>query len=330
MKPEKMVPTISASAPAKIILTGEHFVVLGAPALAMAVDLYSTAYASRNETGKVEVEATVPLKLVDSGKGRGVNSEELLKPLRAAAQAVLNRVHRKTGGVHVEVECDIPIGAGLGSSASTSVAIIAAVAKSQGLPLGKKEIFRLAYKPETLIHSKPSGVDQATTTYGGVIEYKKPGRVESIKLSRRPCILVCDTGLHRSTGRLVGAVVKRSKSQEAFYRDRVKEVAGITISARRALEGGRDEELGELMNRNQDLLREIGVSHPMLERLITASTKSGALGAKLTGAGGGGCMIALCRGDESKQRIARRLRRMGGRVYRTNLAMKGVEVLRDS
>src|SRR5213594_890329 len=160
-----MVPTIAARAPAKIILTGEHFVVLGAPALAMAVDLYSTAHASRNETGKVEVEATLPLRLVDSGESRAVKSEELLKPLRMAAEVVLDRIHGNTSGVHVQVECNIPIGAGLGSSASTSVAIIAAVAKSRGVQLGKKEIFRLAYKPETLIHNKPSGVDQATTTW---------------------------------------------------------------------------------------------------------------------------------------------------------------------
>src|SRR5436309_1008204 len=206
-----MVPTIAGRAPAKIILIGEHFVVLGAPALAMAVNLYSTARASRNETGKVEVEATLPLRLVDSGESRAVKSEELLKPLRMAAEVVLDRVHGNTRGVHVQVECNIPIGAGLGSSASTSVAIIAAVAKSQGVQLGKKEIFRLAYKPETLIHNKPSGVDQATTTYGGV-----------------------------------------------------------------------------------------------------------------------GCMIALCKGNKSKQRIARRLRRMGGTVYNTSLAVRGVEVLGDS
>ena len=197
-----MVRTFGARAPAKIILTGEHFVVLGAPALAMAVDLYSTAYANRNETSKVEVEATVPLRLVGSGQSQRVKSEKLLAPLRAAAEVALDRVRGTTGGVRVQVECNIPIGAGLGSSASTSVAIIAAVAKSQSVQLEKKEIFRLAYKPETLIHNKPSGVDQATTTYGGVIQYKSPGKVESIKIDRRPCILVCDTGLHRSTGRM--------------------------------------------------------------------------------------------------------------------------------
>src|SRR5256712_8402845 len=202
-----------------------------------------------------------------------------------AAEVVLDRVHGNSRGVYGRGECNIPIGAGLGSSASTSVAIIAAVAKSRGVQLGKKEIFRLAYKPETLIHNKPSGVDQATSTYGGVIQYRSPGKVESIKIDQGPCILVCDTGLHRSTGRLVGAVVKRSKRQEAIYRDHVDEVTGITVSARRALEGDRDEELGELMNRNQELLQEIGVSHPALERLIKASMESGALGAKLTGAG---------------------------------------------
>ncbi len=327
---QKMVAAVAAKAPAKIILTGEHFVVLGAPALAMAVDLYSTAYADRNESGKVEVEATVPLRLVGSGEGRIIKSGKLLGPLRAAAEVALTKVHGTKDGVYVQVDCNIPIGAGLGSSASTSVAIIAAVARSRGVELEKKEIFRLAYKPETLIHNKPSGVDQATTTYGGVIRYKSPGIVESVKVDREPSILVCDTGLHRSTGRLVGAVVKRSKSQEALYREHVSEVAGITLSATRALERGQDEDLGELMNRNQELLQEIGVSHPVLERLIRASLQSGALGAKLTGAGGGGCMIALYRGEESKRRIARRLRRVGGMVYSTHLARKGVELVRTS
>src|SRR5437867_13386430 len=102
-----MVPTIAARAPAKIILTGEHFVVLGAPALAMAVNLYSTAHASRHETGKVEVEASLPLRLVDFGISRTVKSEELLKLLRMAANVVMYRVHGDTSGVHVRVECSI-------------------------------------------------------------------------------------------------------------------------------------------------------------------------------------------------------------------------------
>src|SRR2546425_10810888 len=98
-----MAPTISARAPAKVILTGEHFVVLGAPALAMAVNLYSTAHASRNDTGKVEVEATLPLRLVDSGESRAVKSEELLKPLRMAAAAGLEGGDRNTSGGDVGV-----------------------------------------------------------------------------------------------------------------------------------------------------------------------------------------------------------------------------------
>ena len=315
-------------APGKLILTGEHFVVLGAPALSMAIDLHSTACARSNKLGRVDVNATVPLKLVDP---KHTGTEGLLEPLRMAALTAMERAKPDRGmGVHVDVECDIPIGAGLGSSASTSVAIIAAVAMAHGVRLQKREIFNLAYKPETLIHTKPSGVDQATTTFGGIIQYTSPGDVDRVKVKVEPPILVCDTGVHRSTGRLVGGVVDRSKRQKGRYKENVQRVAEITRSARRAFEKADFEELGLLMNRNQELLSEIGVSHPSLDRLIKAAREQGALGAKLTGAGGGGCMIALCNGQSSKRRIAKGLSRLGGTIYNTRLEKYGVRILQDS
>ena len=316
-----------ARAPGKVILTGEHFVVLGAPALSMAVNLYSTARATLSkDTDGIEVDATVPVSLLDGAVGsKQVEPRMLLEPLRVAAESALQRRTDKTG-VRVDVQCGIPVGAGLGSSASTSVAVIAAVAMSQGVRLDNREIFRLAYRPEKLIHGKPSGVDQATTIYGGVIEYRRPGKVDRVTIKEEPEILVCDTGVHRSTGRLVGAVVRRSKAREKAYGEHVDEVRQITVAARRALEKGRALELGLLMNRNQELLDEIGVSTPSLDHLITVARRAGALGAKLTGAGGGGCMIALCADASSEDRIGRRLARAGGLVYKSRLDRKGVVI----
>ncbi len=325
----RRVSSATATAPGKVILIGEHFVVLGASALSTAISLHSTAHAIRSEDGRVEVEATVPVSFVGQREREGMEPEKLLRPLRSAAQATLRLQKRgRNAGARVQVESEIPMGAGLGSSASASVAIITAVAASQGRKLARKQIFELAYEPERIVHTKPSGIDQATATYGGIIEYRRGGVIDRVKPSEELRLVICDTGLHRSTGRLVGGVVRRSRklTEGKDYRERVRAVTLITREARRALEHGEPGRLGELMNANQTFLRDIGVSHPFLDRLVLVARRAGALGAKLTGAGGGGCMIALCEDESSRRRVARSLERMGGLVYAARLSVPGVSL----
>ena len=139
-----------------------------------------------------------------------------------------------------------------------------------------------------------------------------------------PSLLVCDTNVHRSTKGLVGSVVKRAKSDSEAFSSRLGEVSEISASVVRALRRGDDVELGELMNRNHELLVQIGVSHPMLDKLVRAAREAGAFGAKMTGAGGGGCMIALCEDEEEAFRIGGVLRRRGGSPYLVSLDPAGV------
>ena len=319
--------TASSRAPGKIILSGEHFVVLGAPAVAMAVNLYSKIEVRPSQSGQIEVTADIPLHLVSKADKRPPASEkqELLEPLRLAAKATLDHIESRDRSLHLDASCQIPIGAGLGSSASTTVATISAVAKSRGAKLDRRGIFKLAFIPENYLHGKPSGIDQATCIYGGIIQFRKPSSIKALNVKRPPSILVCDSGVHRSTKALVGSVVKRSQKQIGRFQRHIDEITTISNAVIKALRSEDDLELGLLMNRNHELLRQIGVSTPGLDGLVAEARKAGALGAKLTGAGGGGCIIALVDDDKIRSNVARKLRKKGGTLYNVSLDPKGVE-----
>jgi mevalonate kinase len=318
---------VSSRAPGKIILSGEQFVVLGAPAVSMAINLYSNVEIRPSQSVGIHVTADIPLGLVpDADKSPSASSNQaILEPLRLAADATLGHLKAKDKRLSVEASCEIPIGAGLGSSASTTVATISAVAKSKRAILDRDDIFQLAFVSENFLHGKPSGVDQATCTYGGIIQFEKPGRIATIKIKRPPMVLVCDSGVHRSTKALVGSVVKRSRVETERFHAHLEEVSEISSGVVKALRSEDAAELGSLMNRNHELLRQIGVSTPMLDHLVEEAKRVGALGAKLTGAGGGGCVIALCDDKASRLRVARRLKQEGGIIYDVALDKIGVK-----
>jgi mevalonate kinase len=292
----------------------------------MAVNLYSKIEVGPSQSGQIEVTADIPLHLVGDADKRSsaTKNQELLEPLRLAATAALDHLAAKGRGVHVDANCEIPIGAGLGSSASTTVATIFAVAKSIETRLDRREVFKLAFIPENYLHGHPSGVDQATCTYGGIIQFRKPSKIKPIKVKRPPTILVCDSGVHRSTKALVGSVVKRSRKQTDRFQTHLEEVTRLSNAVVKALKDEDDNELGSLMNRNHELLRQIGVSTPRLNMLVARARKAGALGAKLTGAGGGGCIIALCADKKIQSSVARELRKEGGTIYNVSLDKQGV------
>src|SRR5256884_3630846 len=137
-------------APGKIILAGEHFVVLGAPAVAMAINLYSQVQVTPKNSSGVDVDADIPLRFL-AGKNRNsgvLDPRQLLRPLQLAAEATLKQVGARDRGLRVNVECEIPVAAGLGSSPSPTVAIILAAAGARGVELRREKIFELAVVPD--------------------------------------------------------------------------------------------------------------------------------------------------------------------------------------
>ena len=293
----------------------------------MAINLYSHVQVVPKSGSGVSVTADIPLRFLAGKSGNPVVTDpvELLRPLQLAAEATLKHVGSNNHALQVNVECEIPVAAGLGSSASTTVAIISAVARSKGIELSKKKIFELAFVPENFLHGKPSGVDQATCIYGSTIQFSRPSNVKTVRPKKDPILLVCDTGIHHATRTLVGGVVQKSKNEKKNFRNYLAKVREISSGVARSLREGDDDHLGTLMDQNHELLRKIGVSHPKLDHLVGVAKRAGALGAKLTGAGGGGCVIVLSPSKVARDRIARVLRREGGTPYKISMDTGGVE-----
>lgn len=246
----------------KLILVGEHAVVYGHPAIAVPVA----------RTTRVQIEPR-PGKLTVAHDLESPRDERRLEEALAAVFP--------EGGVAITVESELPIGCGLGSSAALAVAI----ARAMGTP--EAEVPELAMKLERVFHGDPSGLDVAVAARGRTLWFAKgkPMRV----VPTPPCFLVVlDSGTTGDTRQLVEAVAARRPAVEEVLED----IGALVHAARAVLQD--PISLGELLTENHGLLRQLGVSTPLLDQLVDIAIGAGAYGAKLSGSGGGGVVIALC------------------------------------
>jgi mevalonate kinase len=286
----------------------------------MAVGLYSKSTVELREDHAICVKSSL---LRSSNSFTGDESASALEPVRRVAEAALNYVRGGSVGLNVEINSQIPVGVGLGSSAAVAVSTIAAIAKLFNVELKKDEIRELAFVSEKCIHGKPSGIDQTTSTYGGIILYKPGEGFTPVKAGEDLTIVVGNTGKARSTGELVKKVRGLMSKRKRFAAAMIESATQISYKALNAIERGNLTELGELMNRNHNLLLKIGVSSEELNKLVEAARSAGALGAKLTGAGGGGCMIALTT-KRNREAVADAIRAAGGESYILKMDEQGV------
>jgi len=254
----------------------------------------------------------------------GVKAEKILRPVKIAAQTVLDGLEKKTG-LEIKVDSQIPVAAGLGSSGALSVATVAAVGKLLGTDFSKEELVKLSFEAEKFVHSEPSGIDQTISSNGGVIVYQKGKGLDPIKVKSEIPIVIGNTGIPRKTGDLVNAVRRRLNDFPEIIEPIVHAAGSLSTSAVKALLNGNLKRLGELMDINHGFLSAIGVSNEPLDRLVYAAKKAGALGAKLTGAGGGGCMIALST-MKDRENIADAIREARGTTIMAKKTDTGVQV----
>jgi len=228
------------------------------------------------------------------------------------------------GGVNLKVRSMIPIAVGLGSSAAICVATVAAVEHLFDGGLKREEISSLAFEGETIIHGKPSGVDNSVSTFGGVISYDKKNGFKRHRLDKEIPFIIGNSKKKRSTKKMVEnvAMLKERNPEEV---EKILDSMGLVAEeGLKALLKPDLERLGDLMNINQGLLSALGVSTMKLEILCHTSRKNGALGAKLTGAGGGGCIIALAE-EPYISDVERSIRKRKSEAYRVLLTDQGVE-----
>jgi len=251
----------------------------------------------------------------------GPEAEKALAPLKIAAESYLRKV-KSSRGVSVMVSSKIPMSVGLGSSASTSIATISALSKLFH-PIPKRVICNLASDSERLAHGRPSGIDQTVCTYGGMIVYRRVRGFRRLTPRRPLRLVIGNTGVRRSTGEWVGKVARFFADDPQRASALAESAAMLVKKAITAIRRGEIQQLGVLMNENQSLLEEVGVSTPELERLVSATRQAGAYGSKLTGGGGGGCMIAV--GPPSAEAdIKRAIADVGGVAYSVRTEFEGV------
>ncbi len=294
----------TASAPGKVILFGEHAVVYGEPAIAGAIDL------------RVRVKA-------DKAPSLEIHSQtEDQRYVEKAVEVVLEHLG-VSRGVALEISSNLPPSSGLGSSAAVSVATIAAVADLLGYELEKKVIAGLGYQVELQVQGAASPTDTYTSTYGGV-HYIMPGRkgFAPIPIEAALPLVVGYTEMERSTKELVARVRKLRDAYPGLVTPIIKNIGRLTRQAKKKLGAG--EDVGELMNINHGLLEALGVSNDVLSLLVHAARKAGARGAKLTGAGGGGCMIAYA--PRRNAEVIKAIRDCGYTAFRAAISAEGVRL----
>jgi len=239
-------------------------------------------------------------------------------------EKVLER-HGENVGLSIEITSTVPVAAGLGSSAAVIAATTAAVSTLLDLKLSKEDVFRITYEAEKVVHGTPSGIDPAISTFGGTLLFQMDTGFKPIDTKAGIQLVVGDTGIERSTR----VQVEKVRNLRVKYPQVVEPIMNaareIVLRAIDAFKRNDLETLGELMNINHALLYGIGVSDESLEWLINAARKAGASGAKLTGAGGGGCMVALAK-SENLQTISEAIQRLGGRAYVAKETDEGVKI----
>jgi mevalonate kinase len=288
---------VRSSAPGKVILFGEHAVVYGQPAIAVPV---------------TQVKATATIEAAPIGSGLTIVASDLDErytlakapqndPLAVAAQVTLTHLAMPEPDATLTIQSTVPIASGMGSGAAVSTALVCALAKFLGQPLEPREASELVYEVEKIHHGTPSGIDNTVIAYEKPIYFVRGKPVERLTAGKPFTLLIADTGNPSPTGKIVERVRHKREREPAHYDALFDQIGDVADEGRRAIESGDIEELGPLMDENHELLIELGVSSSLLDDLVETARLTGALGAKLSGAGQGGNMIALVEDDFADQ-----------------------------
>ncbi len=303
----------------KVILFGEHFVVYGIPGIVSAIDLTTDAIVRRTRDGLV---------IEDRRRGSAEYTQKKRRQQKESIQRMLNAMDVDSNETCLEIvlEGNLPSFSGIGASAASSVAIARAISDELELGLTDDRVNEVAYEGEKAYAGTPSGIDNAAATYGGLIWFKRglKGSLDTIQelRVRQPIeVVIGNTGVVADTKEMVAGVAARREKDPRGYERLFSQAWQVALKARDALAAFDLRSVGQLMNQNQRLLQEIEVSSQELDYLIDLVQDHGALGAKLTGGGGGGCMIALTPGKKRQAVVAEALESKGFDVLKAKIGV---------
>jgi mevalonate kinase len=293
----------------KVILLGEHAVVYGVPALAVGIDQGARARATPMDMG--------PSRMHVVGWDIVVRENDESHDLGRAFRALLDAAP-PLGPRWVEVETDLPPGGGLGCSAAVGVA----VARALEPDLSDPALQDRAMAWECVFHGNPSGVDAAVAAHGGCVLFRKGEPLEPVRVRGEMHICVGNTGVASSTRTMVEAVARLKARKPEIVDKSFEAIRTLVQNAKLAIEAGDWFALGKLIDLNQMLLGGLFVSTPEIERMCATAREAGALGAKLTGAGGGGCVMALVPSAEVGARVLEAWKKEGFSGFAARVAQQ--------
>ena len=307
-----------ASAPGKVILFGEHFVVYGVKAILCAIDKRITVTAETNEKNKILIKSNIAELELEPNK----DISEINSPLKPFYYLANKLIKNQNCGIQINVESDIPLGVGLGSSSACCVAGAAAISRLFK-QTSKEEILELAIEAEKTIFENTSGADCTVCTFGGIMEYDKKNGFRKIESEPNFHLVIANSNIEHSTKSVVESVNQFKQKDEKAFSTLCDKESKLVQDVLELLKENSIKELGKKISENQEYLEIIGISNDKLRNMIqTGQSKS--FGAKITGAGGGGCIFALT--DESNlERTMNQFKNENHDCFSVKIDFKGLD-----
>lgn len=296
----------TGSGKGKAILFGEHFVVYGYPAIAAGISSVTTAKLTRVRS--------FGHTLVDNRHAMPGYKEKKYEEQKTSLENILKHLNIDTTrmGFQIDLEGDLVCASGIGASAASCVAIVRSLNDEFKLGLNDEQVNEAAYEGEKGYHGTPSGLDNTVSTYGGLVWFERdlrggPPKFERLKLKKAVHLVIASTGITASTTVVVGAVKIRKEADPKWFDSISEKYNQVVHEGKDALIQLDLLKVGKLMNKNHELLQELTVSCEELDNLVIVARENGAIGAKMTGTGRGGNMIALAPDEATAKQIAESL-----------------------
>ena len=296
------------SANGKIILMGEHAVVYGEPSVAIPFPATKVT----TLTTPAETETMIECEFY---RGLLKDMPELLESLKKAIELSLAATGQPEAKLDFKIFSTIPAERGMGSSAAVAVATTRSIFDFYQVKLTQTKLLEIVGEAEKIAHGNPSGLDAIMTSSSIPYAYVRGEAPLPLELNLKGVLVVADTGQTGQTKEAVASVSAKiaSQTEGENYRAKISALGALATTSQQALKDDDALSLGEKMRSAHQLLAELGVSSPELDRLVTAALDANALGAKLTGGGRGGCMIALAKDYQAAEKIAQALKNNGAK-----------------
>ena len=306
-----------ASAPGKVILFGEHFVVYGVKAILCSINKRVTVTAEKTSERKISINSEIGKLVLEPNK----SILEINSPLKPFYYLANKAIENEDTGIHIEIDSEIPLGVGLGSSSACCVAGSAAIFKLFG-EISKEEILKRAIEAERTIFENTSGADCTVCIYGGIMEYDKNRGFKKIEDKPNFQLVIANSNIEHSTQSMVSKVKEfENRNKEEFSR-LINLESKLVEDVLRLVKEKKIKEIGEKMNQNQEYLETIGISNNELTKMIKIGQEL-SFGAKITGSGGGGCIFALVN-ESNLSSILKEFKNSDYECFSTKIDFKGL------